>query len=70
MDKFLDLYALLFIASTSALTQLKLGHVDKAERTLKDALASGWQAAGADQEKLMSRVQELNEKFLDNKGSR
>lgn len=70
MDKFLDLYALLFIASTSALTQLKLGHADKAEQTLKNALASGWRAAGADQEKLMERVQELGENFLDNNRSR
>lgn len=70
MNKFLDLYALLFIASVSALAQMKLGETDKAERTLKDALASGWQAAGEDQEKLMGRVRELDEKFLDNRRSR
>ncbi len=70
MDKFLDLYALLYIASVSALAQLRLGETGKAERVLKDALASGWQAVGADQERLMEHIRALDEKFLDNRGSR
>lgn len=69
-DKFLDLYALLFVASASAQAQMRLGEYGKAEETLKNALASGWRAAGEDRERFMRRVGELDEKFLDNRGSR
>ncbi len=65
-DKFLDLYALLFVAATAAAAQVRMGDFLKAEVTLKDALAAGWRAAGTDQERLLGRIRDVDEKILDN----